>query len=80
MAAKLKDKRISITTVRDQCQSFATFPSHLIFHWSLPLISVLCVYEYAKQQKKPEKLTDSSILDQNQNILKSLFFTPDKFE
>ncbi len=37
MAAKLKDKRTSITTVRDQFQSFATFPTPLVSHWSLPL-------------------------------------------
>jgi len=37
MAAKLKDKKTSITTVRDQFQSFATFPTPLASHWSLPL-------------------------------------------
>jgi hypothetical protein len=37
MAAKLKEKRTSITTVRDQFLSFATFPNHLFSHWPLPL-------------------------------------------
>jgi hypothetical protein len=37
MAAKLKEKRTSITTVRDQNLSFATFPTPLLFHYPLPL-------------------------------------------
>jgi hypothetical protein len=36
IAAKLKDKRISITMVRVQFLSFATFPIPLISHRSLP--------------------------------------------
>ncbi len=36
MAAKYRDKRASITTVRDQYQSYATFPTPLIFHYPLP--------------------------------------------
>jgi hypothetical protein len=34
---KLKEKRTSITTVRDQFLSFTTFPTPLVSHWSLPL-------------------------------------------
>jgi hypothetical protein len=37
MAAKLKEKRTSITTVRDQFLSFATFPTPLLSHYPLPL-------------------------------------------
>ena len=37
MAAKYRDKRILITTVRDQCLSYATFATPLIFHYQLPL-------------------------------------------
>ncbi len=41
MAAKYRDKRTSITTVRDQYLSYATFPTPLIFHYPLPLRRVL---------------------------------------
>jgi hypothetical protein len=34
MAIKLKEKKTSITTVRDQFLSFATFPNPLVSHWS----------------------------------------------
>jgi hypothetical protein len=37
MEAKYRDKRTSITTVRDQYPSFDIFPTHLIFHYPLPL-------------------------------------------
>ncbi len=37
MAARYKEKRTSITTVRDQYLSSATFPTPLIFHYPLPL-------------------------------------------
>jgi hypothetical protein len=37
MAARYREKRTSITTVRDQYLSFATFPTPLIFHYPLPL-------------------------------------------
>jgi hypothetical protein len=40
MATKYKEKRTSITTVRDQYLSFATFPTPpplLVSHWSLIL-------------------------------------------
>ncbi len=37
MAAKLKEKGTSITTVRDQNLSFATFPTPLLFHCPFPL-------------------------------------------
>ncbi len=37
MAAKYRDKRTSITTVRDQYPSYDIFPTHLIFHYPLPL-------------------------------------------
>ncbi len=39
MAAKLKEKRTRITTVRGQYLSFAIFPTHLISHWSLPFMA-----------------------------------------
>jgi hypothetical protein len=37
MAAKFREKRTLITTVRDQCLSYATFLTPLIFHYPLPL-------------------------------------------
>jgi hypothetical protein len=37
MAAKYRDKRTSITTVRGQYPSYDIFPTHLIFHYPLPL-------------------------------------------
>ncbi len=37
MAARNREKRTSITTVRDQYLSSATFPTPLIFHYPLPL-------------------------------------------
>ncbi len=37
MAAKYRDKRTSITTVWDQYPSYDIFPTHLIFHYQLPL-------------------------------------------
>ncbi len=37
MAAIYRDKRTLITMVRDQCLSYATFPTLLIFHYPLPL-------------------------------------------
>ncbi len=37
MAAKLKDKKTSITTVPNILRSFAIFATPLISHWSLPL-------------------------------------------
>jgi hypothetical protein len=37
MAAKYRDKRTSITTVRDQYPPYDIFPTHLIFHYPLPL-------------------------------------------
>ncbi len=37
MAAKYRDNRTSITTVREQYLSYATFPTPLIFHYPLPL-------------------------------------------
>jgi hypothetical protein len=39
MAARYREKRTSITTVRDQYLSSATFPTPLIFHYPLPLMS-----------------------------------------
>ncbi len=33
MGTNFKEKRTSITTVRDQFLSFATFPNHLFSHW-----------------------------------------------
>ncbi len=39
MAARYRDKHTSITTVRDQYLSYATFPTPLIFHYPLPLTS-----------------------------------------
>ncbi len=38
MAAKYRGKQTLITTVRDQCLSYATFPNPLIFHYPLPLM------------------------------------------
>jgi hypothetical protein len=37
MAANLKEKRTSITMVPSIFPSFATFPTHLLFHYPLPL-------------------------------------------
>jgi hypothetical protein len=37
MAAKYREKWTLITTVRDQCLSYATFPTPFIFHYPLPL-------------------------------------------
>ncbi len=37
MAAKLKEKWTSITTVPSIFRSFATFPTHHLFHYPLPL-------------------------------------------
>jgi hypothetical protein len=37
MATKLKEKRTSITTVPSTFRPFATFPTHLLFHYPLPL-------------------------------------------
>ncbi len=37
MAARYREKRTLITTVRDQYLSSATFPTPLIFHYPLPL-------------------------------------------
>jgi hypothetical protein len=44
--------------------------------------SALCVYgEHAKQRKKPEQIDlYPLILDQNQQILKSMFYTSDRIE
>jgi hypothetical protein len=39
MAARYREKRTSITTVRDQYLSSATFPTPLNFHYPLPLES-----------------------------------------
>ncbi len=36
-AAKYRDKRTSITTVRDQYPSYDIFPTYLIFHYPQPL-------------------------------------------
>jgi hypothetical protein len=41
MAAKYRDKRTSITTVRDQYPSYDIFPTHLIFHYPLPLMETV---------------------------------------
>jgi len=38
MAAKYKEKRMAIATVPDQYLSFATLPTSLVSHWSLPLM------------------------------------------
>jgi hypothetical protein len=38
MAAKLKEKRTSITTVPSMFQSFATFPTNLLFHYPLQIL------------------------------------------
>ncbi len=40
MAARFKNKRTSIITVRDQYLTFAMFPAPLTSRWSLPLKSV----------------------------------------
>jgi hypothetical protein len=45
MAARYREKRTSITTVRDQYLSSATFPAPFIFHYPLPLMS-LCAFSY----------------------------------
>ncbi len=37
MEARYREKRTSITKVRDQYLSSATFPTSLIFHYPLPL-------------------------------------------
>jgi hypothetical protein len=37
MAAKLKQKRTSITTIRTKCRLIATFHRPIHSHWSLPL-------------------------------------------
>jgi hypothetical protein len=37
MAAKLKEKRTSVTMVPSIFRSFANFPAHLLFHNPLPL-------------------------------------------
>jgi hypothetical protein len=37
MAAKLKEERTSFTMVPSIFRSFATFPTHLLFHCPLPL-------------------------------------------
>jgi hypothetical protein len=39
MAAKLKNKRTSITTMGAKIQAFDIFPTPLISHWSLPFSS-----------------------------------------
>jgi hypothetical protein len=38
--ATLKSKQTSIATVRNHLRTLASFPTPLIFHWSLPLRSV----------------------------------------
>ena len=43
MAAKYRDKRTLITTVRGQYLSFATFPTPLLSHYPLPLMTFLLV-------------------------------------
>jgi hypothetical protein len=40
MAAKLKFKGTSITTMRTKCRSIATFHRPIHSHWSLPLIKM----------------------------------------
>jgi hypothetical protein len=37
--ATLKSKQTSIATVRNHLRTLASFPTPLIFHWSLPLIN-----------------------------------------
>ncbi len=37
MTATLKSKQTSIATVRNNLRTLASFPTILIFHWSLPL-------------------------------------------
>jgi hypothetical protein len=44
MAAKLKEKRTSVTMVPSIFRSFANFPTHLLFHYPLPL-----TYDYSGQ-------------------------------
>ncbi len=40
MAAKLKEKWTSITTMRSKCRSIATFHRPIHSHWSLPLTAI----------------------------------------
>jgi hypothetical protein len=37
MTATLKSKQTAIATVRNNLRTLASFPTTLIFHWSLPL-------------------------------------------
>jgi hypothetical protein len=44
MAAKYRDKWTSITTVRDQYPSYDIFPTHLTFHYPLPLMITFFIF------------------------------------
>ncbi len=43
-SATLKSKQTSIATVRNHLRTLASFPTPLIFHWSLPLSNFNCKY------------------------------------
>jgi hypothetical protein len=45
MEAKFKKERTSITTVRELFRMFATFPTRLLSHWSLPLKEQECIHK-----------------------------------
>jgi hypothetical protein len=51
MAAKYRGKRTPITTVQDQYPSYDIFPTHLIFHYSLPLSELNSHYSQQRAAK-----------------------------
>ncbi len=63
MASKLKDKRISLNTVRSLYLSFTTFQTHLLSHWSLPFTFFspswhpACIYEHSLAALAPQPCT-----------------------
>jgi hypothetical protein len=50
MAAKLKEKRTFITMVPSIIRSFATFPTHIHYHYPLPLIAQAGMEAILKKQ------------------------------
>jgi hypothetical protein len=55
MTATLKSKQTAIATVRNNLRTLASFPTTLIFHWSLPLS------EYCKELQVRQYILRRSI-------------------
>ncbi len=73
MTATLKSKQTSIATVRNHLRTLASFPTPLIFHWSLPL-KILDLHDFGPNYREGNRRYNPCFSKVLLEIFISIFF------